>query len=159
MRPELFHPMFVHFPIVGVTALWIFKGLGLYQIFFIAKEAWFEIDQKVAKWILYPTIFFYVLSLYLGDIALDAVKSTFPYLYKINLHEELAQKGLFILLAVTVLDVLINLDIGPLKKFKKELFFLQWLFLCLGIYFLIKTSHSGASLVYEFQAGTMRGTP
>lgn len=155
MRPELFHPMFVHFPIVGITVLWIFKGLGLYQFFIKKNSNWISKDLLISRWILYPSIASYIISLYLGDVAFEAIKSQFSYLFKITHHEELAQKGLIFLVFVSLFEILMHLK--SIEKYQKIFFVLQWLLLSIVFYYLFQTAHSGASLVYDYQAGTIRG--
>lgn len=145
LRAELLHPAFIHFPIVFLFLLPIFKGLSLG-----VKQ-----KQKEFRYLYLASLCLglitYFISIYLGDIALDAVKEDVCQFQRVHQHEDMAYYCLFSFLGALVLELLIESKKIPLIKLLNCLCLLV---LLIGNYLLIKTAHLGGQLVYDHGIGT-----
>jgi uncharacterized membrane protein len=147
-RPELWHPIVSHFPIVLLT----FTP-------FLATLLVFNLPTKVRNFIdtlfqgcLYLGMLTYLITLYLGDVALDIAKPTTEYLVEIYKHEELAKDTL-----IPYVFAILLYGIKAWRKWlgKKEVVANGALAIILffAFYMLIKTSHGGGILVYDLKVG------
>ena len=135
IRPELIHPMLSHFPI----ALLSLAPVAII-VFLVTKKTIFE---AIGKFCLYIGCIFYFLSLFTGDESMEIIKYNFCHLIEINQHEESAQNGLILLIAILAVDV------AGYFKFKNILQYLKLILFCVFVFILADTSHKGAMLVYE----------
>ena len=145
MREELYHPMFVHFPIVLFLLALVFKIAGM----LISKYP--ELKEKChtfATFALYLTPLFYLISMYLGDAAFDKIKSNFCDLRAASLHEEMAKWALLAIIISLVLESLSHLE--KIKQ-KADLLMKALILVAMitGNFLIFKTAHSGGELVYE----------
>ncbi len=146
LREELYHPMFSHFPIVMFALALITKLLSLILIK-LEKESG-EKFLFISKLLIYVTPFTFLITMYLGDFALDQIKNEFCDLHTVYKHEEVAYYALYSFLIVLAFEA-----ISELKSKFKTLFQIGTLiFLMLGNFYLFKTAHSGARLVYDLGA-------
>lgn len=143
IRDELLHPMISHFPIAMFFLAMISKSIEL-----ISFHKYRDLSSKfnfVTRFLIFTAPLFYLLTIYLGDIATDAIKNEFCELALISKHEQLGYYALYLIIASLVLESLCEI----FKK-KKVIFSGLTLFtLILSNYFIFKTAHLGGHLVYE----------
>jgi hypothetical protein len=88
-------------------------------------------------------------TLFLGDISLDIVKSEMRNITLAYQHEELAHNALYIFIAALVIDLIPVIKKIPGKYIKLHTVILLTTII-FGNYYIFKTAHSGASLVYDY---------
>jgi uncharacterized membrane protein len=145
MREELYHPMFVHFPIVLFLLALVFK----IAVMFLSKYP--ELKEKChcfATIALYSTPMFYLVSMYLGDASFDKIKTNFCDLRAITLHEEMAKWGLLAIILTLALESLSHIE-KIKQKADLSMKALVLLMMIIGNFLIFKTAHSGGELVYE----------
>jgi uncharacterized membrane protein len=147
MRSELIHPMLAHFPL---ALLGVYPFVYTSQFFF--KNPIKDRLEWGARGLLYLGIVLYMVTLYLGDMALEIVT---PKLCQLSLaydHETWGYYGLYSWGLVLVLDI------SNLIGLEKKLSWIKFLpvgkafFSFLALLTLYQAGHSGAGLVYEFGA-------
>ncbi|ATH09339.1 hypothetical protein BIY24_15740 [Halobacteriovorax marinus] len=146
IREELYHPMFSHFPIVMFALALITKLIGLSLLKLRPQAANYLLTT--AKLLIYISPFLFLITIYLGDFALDQIKNQFCDLFQIYKHEEVAYYALYCFLVVLALEAVSELK----HNFKIHMQVGALIFLFCGNYFLFKTAHSGALLVYDLGA-------
>lgn len=146
IREELYHPLFSHFPIVMFFLALLTKviGLSLHKL----KKDFAKLFLSSSKLLIYTSPFVFLISIYLGDFALDQIKNEFCDLFQIYKHEEIAYYALYCFLVVLGLEAVSELK----TKLKSILQIGVIIFLFIGNYFLFETAHSGATLVYDLGA-------
>lgn len=146
IREELLHPLFSHFPIVLFVLALLTKIIWV--ILRLLKNQHAPQFQYISKLIIYVAPFTYLISIYLGDFALDQIKSDFCDLHEVYKHEEVAYYALYCFLVVLALEAVSELK----SKLKMILQAGTILFLILGNFYLFETAHLGAKLVYDMGA-------
>ena len=142
LREELYHPVFSHFPIAFLSVV-PFVGLGR----LLLKEKNRQTAEFLFRTFLYSGLVTYLVVLYLGDLSLEIIKSTLPKLQAAYHHEDMAYYTIYLFMGVLGFDSLyLNM------KDKHWLNYLALIASFAGLYFLIQTGHSGATLVYEYGA-------
>ena len=141
LRPELSHPLFVHFPIAFTVCTFVFFAVTL-----ISKNEWCE---KASRIFLYGALLSLGFALFTGDFAEDVVKSKLCSLQMFEEHEEHAYQTLYILLAALLVDLGILWSKKKKESITMYLRGLLFLVLLAANGSLILTAHHGAELVYE----------
>jgi uncharacterized membrane protein len=143
IRDELLHPMLAHFPIVMFTLAFVVKSLEIVTSYKL--KAFSEKLSFVSKSLIFTAPLFYLLTIYLGDIATDAIKNEFCELSLISKHEELGYYALYFFIGALLFE-----SLGEVfKKRKLVCNFAVLISLIFSNYFIFKTAHSGAEMVYE----------
>lgn len=140
-RPELFHPLFVHFPI-ALTVLCFLTFIGS----FFSRNDWWKISARV---FLYASLVLVGLALFTGDFAEDAVKKFLCDRHEFREHEEHAYQTLYILIAALLLDIGFYWSEKKKPEWKKYFKAVLLVALVLANASLVITGHHGANLVYE----------
>jgi uncharacterized membrane protein len=143
IREELFHSFAVHFPI-ALLSLTPFLFLGQ----FIKNEKIKQVSDILFKSFLYLGLVFFLVALFLGDLSLEIVKKDLPRLQEAFNHEDYSYYTLYIFLLVLLLDIF--------SARVKNLKYLIFVASIIGVYFLLRTGHSGADLVYNQGAAVLR---
>jgi len=146
IRPELFHPLISHFPI-GL--------LGSYPIALLLAFRWRTQMVATSRFLLYAGILGVFVSLYLGDMALEKILPSLCDIPRAYRHEDQA----YYLMYTSILLVLI--DVGEMaQKIKEKLAHsLKFLFALVLVFFLYRSGHTGAELVYEDGAAVQNLKP
>jgi len=147
MREELYHPMVAHFPIVFFVLALVFKTAEL--TCFKQKE----ISEKMnffCRIVLFTGPFLFLLTMYLGDSALDLIKKDFCQLKLVYDHEEIAKMALPWIILANGFEA--SSKIEKIKKWKNVLSGATLIALLLINFQMWKTAHTGAMLVYEHGA-------
>ena len=84
----------------------------------------------------------------MGDLSLEIVKKDLPRLQEAFNHEDYSYYTLYIFLLVLLLDIF--------SARVKNLKYLIFVASIIGVYFLLRTGHSGADLVYNQGAAVLR---
>ncbi len=142
LREELYHPVVSHFPI-ALLSLVPFVGLGR----LMKKENIIKNCEFLFRVFLYLGLTSYLVTLYLGDLSLEIIKSQLPKLQAAYHHEDMAYYTLYLFMSVLGID---SLYLNMKDKHWLNYFIIIASFA--GLYFLIQTGHSGATLVYEYGA-------
>ena len=135
--------MFGHFPIVlmSLSPIWLLlDAIGWPKQL---EKTW----THAFRFFYYGGLLAYMVNLFLGDEAYDAVKNTACSIAALQNHDELAHTALYIYLAGLLYEPL------QMKLPKKYLGIFIFVILCVGNYYLIETGHSGAEAVYELGTG------
>jgi len=141
LRSELWHPLFVHFPIVvTVLSLLLFIGARLF------KNSWWQTSAQV---FLYSAIFLLSLALFTGDFAEDVVKRSLCDVRTLHEHEEHAYQTLYFLLTALAANISIYASKNYWPQGKNILLTLEMLGLLSANISLVITGHYGSQLVYE----------
>ena len=151
IREALLHPMLVHFPIVlFILAL----GLKVVELFVMSS-----VLPLIQRWVLGLGAMTYLLSLFLGDIAFDAIRSDFCHLTSVYRHEDLAHQAAYFFVSAIFFEALTAVSfIKSNKIFSRSVQFLVFLMLLVGNGYMLRTAHLGAELVYE-KGAAVRGYP
>ncbi|MFD2515146.1 DUF2231 domain-containing protein [Pontibacter locisalis] len=144
-RTEVWHPLFVHFPIAILLFATVVKVLSL-----IIKPPNAFFWQRAASLMLYVGVVFAWISLYTGDLADGYVSRNLCDPTILKDHEISAYYLNYLFSAAAVLNL--GLQTELIKFLPRLLHLLVALVMVTGTYFLILTGHSGAQVVYE-QAG------
>ena len=147
IREELLHPAVSHFPIALLSLLVFVKFSEL----FIANnhEALKSQLAFLARFLLITGSISLIPSLFLGDMALDIVKSDMRNITLAYQHEELAHNALYVFIVALIIDLIPVLKSIPGRFIKLHTLILLGVIL-FGNYYIFKTAHSGASLVYDY---------
>jgi len=143
LRTELYHALFTHFPIVlmGLSPIWLLLDA-------LGKPKHLEKTWTYAfRFFFYGGLLTYMVNLFLGDEAYDAVKNTACSIAALQKHDDLAHMALYFYLAGLLYEPL------QFKFPKKVLGIILFIFLSIGTYYLILTGHSGAETVYDLGTG------
>jgi uncharacterized membrane protein len=146
LRSELYHPLLIHFPITLLVIPFYFY----FSSFFSDKS--FELIKKPLNWLqlsFFLGLGLYAFSLFTGDIALEVAQTRNHKLLPIYDHENYAYYGLYSFILFSILDHGLKIK----KLYSKKTLILSFLVYSLSLYFLIKTAHLGALLVYDHGIG------
>ncbi len=141
LRPELFHPLFVHFPI-ALTVLCFLTFVGS----FFSSNDWWKISSRA---FLYVSLMLIGLALFTGDFAEDAVKKFLCDRHEFREHEEHAYQTLYILILALLLDMAMLWSEKKKPSLKKYFKALLLFVLAASNISLAITGHHGANMVYE----------
>lgn len=149
MRPELIHPMLVHFPI----AL-LFTGVLIRLAAIFTKKKTACSFLLPASWlILLLGIIAAWIAVIAGEIAREIVSPTLENMHYLNEHSEHAYLTAWSFTLALFIDGFRAFLISKKPKlgvrFKKGLAIAMWLFYLFGLGNLIATGIYGAALVYE----------
>ncbi len=147
MREELYHPLLSHFPIALLTLAPFFFFFNATLGKKLSTQNKYALDMAF-KFSLWAGLLLFLIVLYLGDIALDAVKHDACSLFAISDHEDQAYYALWCFL-LALPDEFLKQKWGEKSKI------LTLFLLSLGLWFLFKTGHSGAELVYDYGTGVL----
>jgi uncharacterized membrane protein len=143
IREELLHPMISHFPIAMFSLALVTKSLEL-----LTYSKYRDFSKKVnflSKSLIFTAPLFFLITIYLGDIATEIIKSNFCESYLIPKHEELGYYALYFFIGSLIFE-----SLSEVFKDKKIICnSIILLTLIGGNYFLFQTAHLGAKLVYE----------
>lgn len=149
LRQELWHPVSVHLPIALLFLAFLLKLAASVAFKWppLAKNL-----EQMGRLCLFSAPAFFLLSLYLGDLAFDAIQANFQHLSEVQAHEDLAYNTLYVLVAAVFLEA-ISAVFSPETRYPKWAKAGVLILLGYANYCLIKTAHSGGQLVYERGAG------
>lgn len=143
IRDELLHPMISHFPIAMFSLALLTKVLEL-----LSYTKFPDFSKKLnflSKSLIFTAPLFFLVTIYLGDIATEAIKSSFCDFYAISKHEELGYYALYFFIGSLVFE-----SLSEVAKQRKILCYIGVVITLIGgNYFLFKTAHLGGKLVYE----------
>lgn len=151
MREELYHPMFAHFPIVFFVLALVFKTLEL--TYFKHKE-FSEKMNFFCRIVLFTGPFLFLLTMYLGDSALDIIKKDFCQLKLLYDHEEMAKMALPWIILANGFEAVSKIE--KVKHWRKIISGVTLVTLLLVNFQMWKAAHSGATLVYEYGAAVKK---
>ncbi len=148
-RTEVYHPLFVHFPIAlllmgtffKIFALW---GKGQYLYF---PGTILLVTGTLSGW----------LAIYTGSLADGIVSRTICDPTVLKDHENAAYTMIWLFTVALIIDLAVHYKLLKLKK--RLVNFLVVLILITGSGFLGYVGHLGASLVYQQAAGVYRTSP
>jgi uncharacterized membrane protein len=143
IREELLHPMLAHFPLAMFALALFTKSFEL-----ILFKKFNDLSSKlsiISKFLIFSAPAFFLITIYLGDVATDIIKNNFCDLALISKHEDLSYYALYFFIGTLAFEALSEIN----KKFKMPLQVLVLLTLIFGNYFLFKAAHLGGELVYE----------
>ena len=155
-RLELIHPLSVHFPIVLGVFLPIIKIAEL-----AIKNS--ENKKKISLLflcVLTLTLVTAFISMYLGDMAYDEVRGKICNMAMVDKHEDLSKNFAIILFIVFAIETasLVLSDMKKTKRFDLVRNTIVSIALIASTYFLVKTAHSGATLVYDHGVAVIQNT-
>jgi uncharacterized membrane protein len=149
MRPELIHPMLVHFPIallftgsiIRVAALWT-KKKSTYS--FLLPASWMILGLGViAAWA----------AIIAGEIARDIVAQTLENIQVLNKHDDHAYYTAYGFTLALLVDGIRSLFLIKLKNrswwVKRGLAAAIWVLYLFGTVNLVMTGYYGGTLVYQ----------
>lgn len=141
IREELLHPAVSHFPIA-----FLFLSLGLKIAIVVFKQNQLQTSYRL---LLYLGTAFILPTLFLGDMALDIVKTKACRLDLIHEHEELGEQTLYFFIGAILMEMAIMAT--PMARYIKKFFLDCFILLILGCgcFFLFETAEHGAELVYD----------
>ncbi len=150
LREELFHPLISHFPIAFLITASCLK-LFLFITLILKKEGKFTKIQTIAQALLFAGTALLLPTIFLGDMAFETIKQNLCEITIAYQHEQLSETTLMIFILGLILQFLEYLPAWKGRfRISKELFLV--IILSLGSYYLIRTSHLGATMVYEHGA-------
>lgn len=143
MRTELWHPLIVHWPIVALLLGTLFSIAG----FFIKAKGWrYAISALLVIGVVGAWAAFITGEWADGEVARNLCDPTV-----LKAHENAAFTCNIFFSIGTGLQLLNYFNLVFLPP--KLVHFIVAIILCIGSYFLYKTGHLGAELVYEQAAG------
>lgn len=145
-RTEVYHPLFVHFPIALLLVGTLFKITGIWEKgkFLSLPGTILLILGVIGGWI----------AIYTGDQADGIVSRTICDPTILKDHQNSSYTTMWLFSCALVVDLLFQLKF---ISFKRKIFdFLVILTLLVGSGFLMYTGHLGATLVYQQAAGVYR---
>jgi uncharacterized membrane protein len=154
IREELLHPLFTHFPIVILFAAPVLRLASLLPL--SNENRIFLV--KASRLALYIGPLSLIITIYLGDMAFEIVKSNLCQLFDAYRHEQLAYESLYAFMAAVVFDVVSKLD-NLNKKLVRGASLFCFLMMIIGNYLMFSSAHLGANLVYEQGAAVKAATP
>lgn len=154
MREELYHPLVAHFPIVIFFIATIFKGMELITF---SHHEWRERINFFGRFFLFAGPLFFLVTMYLGDTALDIVKKDFCDIGSLYAHEEAAKNALIFIIIATILESLSQVKLIK-EKYFKPVVISTFLTLVIANIIIFKTAHSGAMIVYN-QGAAVKTAP
>lgn len=152
IRSELIHPLLVHLPIGLYPALLVF-----FLVNFFYKKQNIRLGFQI---LLAMTLVGLFMALKSGDLAEDVVNKVICDPTATKAHEEMGENVLIVTLIAFALEYLGFITHTTIKNYCEKL--AKWregiigLCLLLGMGFLVKTGHMGASLTYEQAAAVHR---
>ncbi len=156
MRTELFHPLSVHFPIAFIVLFIVIKIATL----FVKDEIVKKIGNFFYQASLITSLILTGASLYLGDSAAEIVKNKICQMSKIDQHEDFSKLLLLVLILLLAVEILFTFLKDHWKNANLKTIRILHVFLVLILFFatgffLFKTAHTGAALVYEQGAAVL----
>lgn len=143
IREELLHPIFAHFPIVMFALAVVAKSLEFFC--YKAKRDLYYKFGFLSKFFIYSAPMAYLITIFLGDSALDIIKNDLCDLQLVTKHEEISYYALYAFLGALTLEVLKDV----IKKY--ELLWQSAVLIALVVsnFYLFQSAHLGGQLVYE----------
>lgn len=142
-RTEVYHPLFVHFPIALLLVGTLFKIFGLW-----GKGEFLSLPGTI---ILALGVLGGWIAIYTGDLADGIVSRTLCDPTILKDHENSSYTTMWLFSSALLADLLFQLKLIPFKR--KLIEILVILTSLVGSGFLMYTGHLGASLVYQQAAG------
>lgn len=139
LRPELVHPLFVHFPISFTVFAFLTYVVAL------RYSSW----ESISRYLHYGALAFLLAALFTGDFAGDIVKRDLCDVHVLHEHEEHAYQTLYFLLAALAMDLVSVIAKKKLAGKTKWLAAIKLILLLGANISLFITGHYGAKLVYE----------
>lgn len=144
-RTEVFHPLFVHFPIALLLTAFLFKLIALK----FSREVW-EMGGTILLFL--GTIGIWI-AIFTGDRAGEVVTRGLCDPTMLKDHENFAYYAAYLFSAALILEFLRLFKNGILAKKSFLLKILSVVLLALGSATLTYVGHLGATLVYQQAAG------
>jgi uncharacterized membrane protein len=148
LRTEVWHPLFVHFPIALLLMATLFK----FFTFFSKSKTW----ENAGSFLLYVGTIGAWLAIFTGDQADGVVSREICDPTVLKAHENFAWILAWLFSASTLFDIGRILKIIPLKS--KIISISVFLLMAVGSGYLIYAGHLGAKLVYQQGAGVYHPT-
>lgn len=148
-RTEVYHPLFVHFPIALLLAGTLFKITGLWgKGKFLSLPGTILLTMGViGGWI----------AIYTGDLADGIVSRTLCDPTILKDHENSSYTTMWLFSCALLVDFMFQLKFISFKKKLIDILVISTLLVGSG--FLMYTGHLGATLVYQQAAGVNRPSP
>ena len=146
IREELLHPISVHFPLVMFTLAMIIKALEISS--FKWKKQLRENYSFCVKVLLFTAPMLYIISMFLGDSALEIITKDICDLTAAYRHESLSYNAMYAFCVALIFETLTVIDRFTCKLLA-SFHFLVLTFLIVGNVYMFQSAHSGAMLVYE----------
>ena len=145
-RPEIWHPLTVHLPLVALLLATLFKCVEL----FYTKKGW----KLAGSTLLILGVIGVWGAIYTGNLADAGVSRNICDPTVLKAHENAAYTAAYIFTTALLFDVFSYFNLLVLGP--KISFIITVVLLVTGSYFLIQTGHKGAQLVYQQGAGVYR---
>lgn len=149
-RTEIWHPIFVHFPIVLLLVATFMQSVSFFLIPG-KKESW----QNTASWMLYAGCIAAWISIYTGNMAdgIVARKICDPTILK--RHELASYRLAYLFSAAAILHIALLFRLWN-ENLKRIFSYIIIVLMLTGSGYLVYSSHLGASLVYQQGAGVIK---
>lgn len=151
LKEHLLHPAISHFPVVLLVIALMVRIAQIILAKF--QPALSNQCKTIASFLLYLSAPFFLLTMFLGDMALDYVKNDLCNLVMAYKHEELAETTLYLLIITIFFEALfsyLKVKITPYKKIAEFVHLGILIFCTISV---LQTSHLGGKLVFEQGAG------
>ncbi len=151
VREELLHPVSVHFPIVLFILSLMLKLVLLAPKNLIAS--YIKEINFTYRLCLFSAPIFYMITIFLGDLSLEAAKPTICNFTLAHQHEEMAESMIPLFIIAILLEVFLiakpSLRVVHIRI--TNFFIVSSLILC--NYTMVQTAHLGGQLVYDYGTG------
>lgn len=154
LREELLHPLFSHLPIAMFFIALVAKSIELGAKSYSKSHS--EGAAFIARVMIFTSPMLYMINIFLGDIALEAVKNNLCNIGTAYQHESLAEEAMIWFLIPIAMEALTLSRLPQLKKFLVLISFVSFFGLLVSNYKMLQAAHLGAELVYEQGAGVSR---
>ncbi len=150
IREELLHTALIHFPIAIFSLALVFKFTEVLCLC-LKKKVSYEVGI-VAKALLFIGPLFYLVSIYLGDMAFEIIKKDLCNITLAYQHEEAAEIPIPFFLLAIVLEVLILAKVKSIKTYTSVVQGFILLSLLIGNILMFRAAHLGGEMVYDHGA-------
>lgn len=147
MREELLHSAFSHFPIALLTLALLTKTL--FYIFVTKQPKIASNLSLISKFLMFSAPIFFLISIFLGDLAVDIIKNDICNLTLVYEHEHTAQLSLIYFLIAISCEIILGLEALHQKSLRFALHTILMITLIIGNFYMLKSAHLGGDMVYN----------